>query len=156
MKEALFFEKDRHINFLQWGWRQCFNYLSSLQPSPSLPQLHFFHVFHRGWLLLPGKRMWTCKFWYLSDMDRMKCVVWDFNVLLMEKHGLKHWSLVRWGSVGDVILERTLTLTHLTQALRTPRCSSYSAELVSKLSSFNPTNFWILWAEAVSHLSSLV
>lgn len=109
MKEALFFEKDRHINFLQWGWRQCFNYLSSLQSSPSLPQLHFFHVFHRGWLLLPGKRMWTCKFWYLSDMDRMKCVVWDFNVLLMEKHGLKHWSLVRWGSVGDVILERTLT-----------------------------------------------
>lgn len=42
-------------------------------------------------------------------MDRIKCVVWDFNVLIMEKHGLKHWSLVRWGSVGDIILERTLT-----------------------------------------------
>lgn len=83
-----------------------FYFLSSLQCSPSpVP----FLPFHRDWPLLPGKRMWLCKFWYLLDMDRVKCVVGNLNVLLMEKHGLKHWSLVRWGSVGDVILERALT-----------------------------------------------
>lgn len=49
-------------------------------------------------------------------MDRIKCAVWDSDVLLMEKYGLKHkmghQSLARWGSVvkplWDVILEGTL------------------------------------------------